>query len=90
MSELHSHCIDQTNVSAKRRQLVSRKTLAAMFPEAYAASTLASLHSRGGGPPVIKRGAKVLYDVEVYEQWLTERVFNNTSQYPKRQSEEVK
>jgi hypothetical protein len=44
-----------------------------------AASTLAKLRCWGGGPEFLKLGRKVVYRRAALEQWLADRVVNNTS-----------
>ena len=42
-------------------------------------SFLDQLRIRGGGPPYIKIGQKVLYDVRDLDRWIEERKFKSTA-----------
>ena len=44
-------------------------------------STLAKYRTTGEGPPFMKIGRKVLYDVAVLDDWLASRVHQSTSAY---------
>ena len=43
--------------------------------------TLRAWRCQGKGPEYIKIGATVFYDRNVVDQWLAERIFQNTSQH---------
>jgi len=49
-------------------EYIDRKTASARF--SVPVSTLATMATRGGGPPFIKRGASVLYKVSDFVAWL--------------------
>ena len=45
-------------------------------------STLAKLRCRGGGPPFVKLGARVLYVAAELDEWVAaQTVFRSTSEY---------
>ena len=58
-------------VPSPHKQLLKRKSVEAEYdiPEA----TLASMASRGGGPPFIKLGCRVYYHRDEIEKWLSGR-----------------
>jgi len=49
-------------------EYIDRKTASARYSVPVA--TLATLKTRGGGPPFIKRGSRVLYKVSDFVAWL--------------------
>ncbi len=45
-------------------------------------STLAKLRCRGGGPPYVKLGARVMYIAHELDEWIGgQRVFRSTAEY---------
>lgn len=59
-------------------------TKAAAARIGYSESTLEKLRCAGGGPPFIRTGGRITYDVEDLDAWMRKHRFESTSQYAKR------
>ena len=60
------------------RRLVT--TAAAAIRIGLSASTLNKLRLTGSGPPYLKLGTAVRYDLDLVDEWLTKQLRHSTSQ----------
>ena len=68
---------------AARKQEVMKKALSTQDAAAYTGlsrTTLATLRTRGGGPPFVKLGRRVVYRQDDLDAWLAARVRKSTSE----------
>ena len=63
------------------RKFITPRQLSERWGESIGVNTLANWRSSGEGPPFIKIGSKVLYDLVDIEAWEASRRVTSTSQY---------